>query len=180
MVAAWSAECKSFFDQDCHSLFRSTFLWLLNVNHYYLWPLTWKRSLWMHTQHVNARQANRWETDSQAVQNRMAKRMNRWWKFYNKWGWTDEWLMNIFEQMNGWWKMQLLHFSRFISLTWCSLWIFSFLGMILYFDVKSLFKLCDAMYYCVGFQCQWRKNRSCTYNMYLANNLFKKLSIQCT
>ena len=52
-----------------------------------------------------------------------------------------------------------------------------FLGMILYFDLESLFKLCDAIEICVGFQFQSWKIKSFTNNVYLANNLFEKLSI---
>ena len=74
-----------------------------------MWALMWKRSLWYLFKRLNARQANGWETDRQAVHNGCHEWLNGCRNVLNGWCQTAKQLKKIFELMrpNGWSTEQL-------------------------------------------------------------------------
>lgn len=95
---------------------------LFQTQGYQMWPLTQKRSLRTNARHANARQANGWEMDSQAIRNGTARWMNRRRKFLNGWRRADDenFGTDEVERMNGWRKVlsNWLWCTEYFSLPW--------------------------------------------------------------
>ena len=60
-----------------------------------------KRFLGMNARKVNVWHIPRWERDSQAIRNRMAKWMHGWRKFLHRCSQTDVWMRKIFARMQS-------------------------------------------------------------------------------